>query len=507
MWTQRDQLQAYQFLRRRIVSALQFGDANHPAAPARRVLVGTAVGLGCALLVTAGFGIYGLFRPGNNDSWREAGRVVIEKESGASYVLGEDGRLHPVLNYASARLLAGAGASTVSVSARSLAGAPRGLPLGIPGAPTSLPARDALLTDAWSVCSARPAGSAEATPPSTTVTVGAAVAGTELAPGQAVLVEAGGVSYAITDGRRLRLRGAAVAVALGYDGTAPAPVTESWVNAVPPGPDLALIDVADSGERGPRLGGRRTTVGQVLVVASTVRDEQRFYLVRPDGLAPITGTEAELILNNRANRAAYPDGPPAAIPVAAPDVAGAGTAAAGTAGAGAAGSGAAGSGAAGAGTTAAGAAGAGLAGAARPGGGLPAAVPELVAMPAGQPALCAVRREATTSVRISAGLPVAGGGRAVPVAAGTRDARTADFVQVPPGAGVLVAERQSATAETGTTYLVTDQGMRFPLGGPDDVAALGYDGEQPVPVAAALLALLPTGALLDAASARQVVAP
>ncbi|MDG4829506.1 type VII secretion protein EccB [Solwaraspora sp. WMMD1047] len=486
MWTQRDQLQAYQFLRRRIVSALQFGDANHPAAPARRVLVGTAVGLGCALLVTAGFGIYGLFRPGNNDSWREAGRVVIEKESGASYVLGEDGRLHPVLNYASARLLAGAGARTVSVSARSLAGAPRGLPLGIPGAPTSLPARDALLTDAWSVCSSRPAGSAEATPPSTTVTVGAAVAGTDLVPGQAVLVQAGDVSYAITDGRRLRLRGAAVAVALGYDGAAPVPVTESWVNAIPPGPDLALIEVADSGGRGPRLGDRRTTVGQVLVVASTVRDEQRFYLVRPDGLAPITGTEAELILNNKANRAAYPDGPPAAIPVAAADVAGVDVAGP---------------------PAATGAAGVGTTGATRAGDGLPVAVPALVALPAGQPALCAVRREATTSVRVSAGPPVAGGGRPVPVARGTRDARTADFVQVPPGAGVLVAERQSATAETGTTYLVTDQGMRFPLGGPDDVAALGYDGEQPVPVAAALLALLPTGTLLDAASARQAVAP
>nr|MDT0661541.1 type VII secretion protein EccB [Micromonospora sp. DSM 115978] len=468
MWTQRDQLQAYQFLRRRIVSALQFGDANHPSAPARRVLFSGLVGLGCALLVTAGFGIYGVLRPGSNDNWREAGRVVIEKESGATYVLGEDGSLHPVLNYTSARLLAGAGARTVSVSAKSLAGAPRGLPLGIPGAPTSLPARDRLLTGAWSVCSSRPAGSADAAPATTTVTVGAAVAGADLVPGQAVLVQAGNTRYVITDGRRLKLADPAVAVALGVDGAAALPVSGAWINAIPAGPDLALVDVAGSGDAGPRLGGRRTLVGQVLVVASTVRDQQSFYLVRGDGLAPITGVEAELVLNNRANRAAYPAGPPAAVEVAAADVAAAG-----------------------------------MTGADRPADGFPAVVPRLVSPPADQPALCAVRAE-TITVRISAGPPVAPGGRAVPVAA-ARDGRTADYVHVPPGTGVLVSERQSPTAESGTTYLVTDQGLRFPLGGADDVAALGYADQPPVPVAAALLALLPAGTRLDAESARQVV--
>src|SRR5689334_17124638 len=137
MWTQRDQLQAYQFLRRRLVSALQVGDANHPSSPSRRVVLGAALGTACALLLTAGFAIAGALHPGADQNWRNPGQVVIERETGAAYVLGADGLLHPVLNYVSARLLAGT--ATATVSARALAGVPRGPLLGIPGAPGSLP--------------------------------------------------------------------------------------------------------------------------------------------------------------------------------------------------------------------------------------------------------------------------------------------------------------------------------------------------------------------------------
>ncbi|MBF9130775.1 type VII secretion protein EccB [Plantactinospora sp. S1510] len=44
MWTQRDLIQAYQFLRRRLVSALASADADHPVSPSGRLLLGTALG-------------------------------------------------------------------------------------------------------------------------------------------------------------------------------------------------------------------------------------------------------------------------------------------------------------------------------------------------------------------------------------------------------------------------------------------------------------------------------
>ncbi len=64
MWTQRDQLQAQQFMRRRLVSALHTGDANHPVPPARRLLSCYAAGVLCALLIVAAVAIYGVLRPG-----------------------------------------------------------------------------------------------------------------------------------------------------------------------------------------------------------------------------------------------------------------------------------------------------------------------------------------------------------------------------------------------------------------------------------------------------------
>ena len=64
MWTQRDQLQAYQFMRRRMVTALQAGDANLRQPPNRRVLLCFAIGAMCALLIVTVFAVLGIFRKG-----------------------------------------------------------------------------------------------------------------------------------------------------------------------------------------------------------------------------------------------------------------------------------------------------------------------------------------------------------------------------------------------------------------------------------------------------------
>ncbi|MEV6969905.1 type VII secretion protein EccB [Hamadaea sp. NPDC051192] len=64
MWTQRDQLQAHRFLRRRVVSALQAGQANPPTPPARAFVVAFGIGVIAAALLVAAFAIYGVLRPG-----------------------------------------------------------------------------------------------------------------------------------------------------------------------------------------------------------------------------------------------------------------------------------------------------------------------------------------------------------------------------------------------------------------------------------------------------------
>lgn len=467
MWTQRDQLSAYQFLRRRTVSALQTGDANHPVSPSRRVVLTGALGAAAALLITAGFGVYGALRPGASDSWREPGRVVIEKETGATYVLGADGLLHPVSNYASARLLAGGdGTATATVSGRSLSGIARGVPLGISGAPQSLPARDRLLAGPWTVCAATADGRPSSTV-TTTATVGVPGTGTPVAAQQALIVrDPAGVRYAIVDGRRLRIKDAAASASLGYDGAATAPVTAAWLSAIPAGPDLALIAVADAGKPGLRIGAQSTVVGQVLV-AQTVGSDDRYYVVRATGLEAITQTEAALILGNPATRSSYPNGRPNAITVSAADVA----------------------------TTAR---------SDRPKTNYPAKVPQAVAVTADRSVVCAASDGgAQVSVRLTDTVPLLGAGQAVAVKAEGRDARAADSVFVPPSAGALVRERQSPGADNGTVYLLTDQGIRYPIANGDAVKALGYGNVAPTPVAATLLALFPIGPALDIAAAQR----
>ncbi|GGK99578.1 type VII secretion protein EccB [Mangrovihabitans endophyticus] len=450
MWTQRDQLQAYQFLRRRIVSALQFGDANHPVAPGRRLIRATAAGLGVALLVTGGFLVAAVLHPGSTADWRSPGQILVEKETGASFVLGDDGLVHPVLNHASARLLIGS-AKITSMSSRALADAPRGRPLGIPGAPASLAAPDALITGPWAVCTTP--GDAAAL---TTAVVGASLPAARLNAGQGVVVrDPDGARYLVSDGRRLRARTGAL-VALGYDAVRPRPAGSAWIRALPAGPDLTLLDVAGVGRRGPRLAGASTRVGQILL-ARGVDGADRYYLVGADGLVPVGQTEAALILGNPDNRDAYRDGVPRPVDVAAADVAASGL----------------------------------VATRAKD----PGFPPRLPRITPGEGPVCAGGSGTGPLALWTGPAPVPSGARALPVEA-PASARTADRVYVAPGADLLVR------AGGGGTALITDQGTRYPVAGPDDLKALGYGDATVTSVTTGLLSLFPAGPELSRAAAR-----
>lgn len=466
MWTQRDQIQAYQFLRRRLISALVTADANHPASPSRRLVLGTILGVAAAVLTAAAFGVIGLLNPSGAADWRQGGQVIVERETGARYVLGQDGLLHPVLNYASARLLAGGNAdTTVTVSSSSLGSASRGAMLGIPGAPDSLPASGSLSDNTFASCTRTPPDlPAAAQPVSTVILSGAALTGHSLPVGQALFVTpSSGGEFLLTAGHRFRLTGAAAA-ALGYEDVPPTPVADSWLDTVPAGRDLAPLAVPDAGAPGPTIGGTPTLVGQVLGDGS-------YYLVQADGVAPIGATEARLVLGDSANIAAYPNGRPSVVRLSV----------------------------------------AALAGAARapvtPQTG-PADYPRslpTVATIGPNAVVCAVGDGTDDSAIVAATrLPLPQGAAVMRV--GERaDDRVADEVYVPPGSGTLVRERVGSGGGTGAMYLITDAGTKYPVPSQDAAAALGYAGVTPKQVAGTLLALLPTGPSLDPVAARQVV--
>ncbi|MGH3564410.1 MAG: type VII secretion protein EccB, partial [Mycobacterium sp.] len=152
--------------------------------------------------------------------------------------------LHPVLNLASARLIAGTDANPRPVSEADLGRAKRGPLLGIPGAPQVL---GTALSDAetWAVCDT--AGEAART---TTVIVGDGQPGPDahsMDPEQPVLVtpEAGGTTYLLYQGRRavVNLADPAVVRALRPAGLAPRRVSGLLLNAIPEAPPAVEFPV------------------------------------------------------------------------------------------------------------------------------------------------------------------------------------------------------------------------------------------------------------------------
>ncbi|HEY4022468.1 MAG TPA: type VII secretion protein EccB, partial [Pseudonocardiaceae bacterium] len=419
------------------------------------LVLGTILGVAAAVLTAAVFGVLGLLNPSSSANWKQGGQVIVEQDNGARYILGKDGRLYPVLNYASARLLAaGNGTATATVSVDALSSVSRGSMLGIPGAPDSLPTGSAMADHLFTACSkTSPSQPANAEPTSTLILGSSADAGQQaLGLGQGLLVStADNQVFLIADGFRFRVPDSGTLAALHYDTIGQLPVALNWLGSVPAGPDLSLVDIAGSGSSGPDVGGQSTRIGQVLT-------DGEYYVVRSDGLEPVSQTEAYLITGDQHNANAYPNNQPAAIPTSVAAIsATARSHQTGTVG-------------------------------------LPGQLPRIVALGA-NPALCATGDGTSGSVvTAGAALPLPAGAQPINVAG---SGQQANQVYVPPGSGVLVREQTGLTTNTGATYLVTDTGRKYLVPTQAAIASLGYGSLTPTDVAEPLLALLPDGPALD----------
>jgi type VII secretion protein EccB len=204
-------------------------------------------------------------------------------------------QLHPVLNLASARLIAGRPDNPTTVKSSELDKIPRGNLLGIPGAPERLVqnmSRDAL----WTVCGD--------TNPGVTVIAGPLGTGGEratgLQPHHAVLAANEGRTWLLWDGRRSALdlanRAVTDALGLGADIPAPRPIAVGLFNAIPEGPALAAPTIAGAGEPAQFTLPVPAPVGAV-VAAYDADNTIRYYAVLRDGLQPISEVLAGILRN------------------------------------------------------------------------------------------------------------------------------------------------------------------------------------------------------------------
>ncbi|MGW2654581.1 type VII secretion protein EccB [Streptomyces sp. NPDC001478] len=472
MQSRKDQVQAHMFVMGRLTSGMLRGDPDSPESPVGRTNRGMAWGIGLGAVLAVGFLLFGLISPAGSRAWRQESALIVQKDTGTRYLyLG--GKLRPVRNYASAKLIAADRLKAVQVSGASLRGEPHGTPVGIPGAPDSLPAAGDLETGAWQVCADEP----EHTGPDgtgraavTTLRVGFPVAGTSPGAGRALLVEGpDGRRYALWGNHRLRIGGHGAAESLGYAGATPTRVSAAFLDSVPAGPDLEAPDVEGRGTAGPRIGGAAGRIGQVYVLDSPGAASQH-YLLEKAGLRALSAPGAALVLgDDRTAKLAYGGAAPAAIRLTADQLARHRAPAT----------------------------------AVRDPAQWPTRTPS-VQEPGPGTAVCAQITPDGASPRVRLAL-LPGAAAADAPAAGPEIARAClpvDGVGIRPGGGALVQALGAGGSVIGTTtYLVTDVGVKYRLPDATSVERLGLKGGHAQAVPSRLLDMLPTGPVLDAAVA------
>ncbi|MGZ4512581.1 MAG: type VII secretion protein EccB [Mycobacterium sp.] len=276
----------YRFLLRRVECALLGGNIDTFGARSRAQTAALTIGCVLAAIVVAGAALVALLRP---RVALDGAQLVMGRESGALYVRVGD-TWHPVLNLASARLIAATAANPQPVPEADLARAKRGPLLGIPGAPQFIGEPLQADESAWTICDTDGDGA-------TAVVLGRTDDATarRLSSGQAALVASGPGSpaYLLYDGERavVDVADATVLRALRLEGRAPRLVSQSLLNAIPEAPPIRAPRIRGAGEKAAGLPG--FAVGSVVRITRAGGDE--YYAVLAAGVQRIGQVAADLL--------------------------------------------------------------------------------------------------------------------------------------------------------------------------------------------------------------------
>ncbi len=519
MASRRDELNAYTFARKRTVAAFLRPSPSGSEEGAPRPLHAVGPSLVAGALLLAGFGAWGMIKPGAPQGWNKPGeKVLVGSESTTRYVIlrNADGKpeLHPVLNLASAKLLLDPqkfGVLKIQESILDSGRIPHGPTLGIPYAPDRLPSgSDAGTAKLWSVCEQPDGGDANSVQKAAFVLAdrdapkvdgGGRLHGDQALyvqgpDGARYLVDADGTSYLIggTSWRTASKEDLNLLVRVLFgQGAQPQVVSADWLKTFNQGRPLDFPQLdgvgTPAGVRG--LSPAVDKIGMVISAPGGTGDQE--YVVLRGKVAPVSALVGKLLLNMRdlparPVTAMYPGARPAPQPVAAQDFTPDAAAFYGDRG-------------------------------------WPQQPPRQ-ANTAGAHTACSVYRgtigpdgRPQVSVWVGPAYPA-------PVVDGTS-------AYVTPGSGLLYRQVSGAnTADSGQVFLVTDTGLRYAVQSNDDSAhatpgtgaaplgqqqngpggaqqadearaRLGYAQVQPVPVPQAWSSFRPTGPTLATTDARQ----
>ncbi|WP_225846548.1 type VII secretion protein EccB [Streptomyces sp. HPF1205] len=503
MASRKDQLNAYNHARKRTVAAFLQPSPGGSEEGAPRPLRALGPSLIVGALALAVFGALGLLQPAAPQGWDTPGAyVIVGSESTTRYVVlqdtGADGKpgqkqLHPVLNFASAKLLLDPDKGQVIKVKESVLDSgkvPHGATIGIPYAPDRLPtAQDAGTPKDWAVCDRPSTGSGNAPDQAVFVLADkeAATARARMrltgnqvlyvkdaADNSEYLVDADGTRFPLGDPQHKDpARMAQLRSTLFGQGAQPQPVTKEWLKSLNPGSPIwfpALDNPGATTKDGP--------VGTVLQATSAAGEE--YYVVTQQGIESTSAFAALLIREDTgqaaAKRTTVPPGLVSKFQGAAAD--------------------------------------------------WPSQEPKTVNVPG------AAGPGTTVACSVLAGTANATGRPPLQVWAGTSYPATivngATSAYVTPGTGLLYVEVTGKDATEGTLYLVTDTGLRYavprnndstaatatptpapasaPAGSPPVNLAqtrLGYASVVPKGIPLTWSEFLPKGPTLDTESAMQ----
>ncbi|GAA4998679.1 type VII secretion protein EccB [Kitasatospora paranensis] len=333
MASRRDELNAYNFARKRTVGAfLQPGgggnDEDAPR-PVRAVLPSFVVGA----VIVAGFGMWGVIKPSAPVNWDDGKNIIQGKDSTTRYVVLEDPTshekfLHQVLNMSSAKLVLPAGSKVVQVADSVLdAYKNHGATIGIPYAPDRLPGSDdAGDAKKWSVCD-RPGSDASQATINQAVFVAAdqdaknlAKPDLVLSEGQGLYVQAppirkdvdaskflvdmNGVKHAVGEVSLTGARRSAMESGLFGDQVQPQQVTQAWLDTLATGAPIKFPEIPGF-SKDSKIKSQVKLPANQAVVGHLLHFQNTYYVVGKTKLVAITPFQAELIRNDPDLSVAY----------------------------------------------------------------------------------------------------------------------------------------------------------------------------------------------------------
>jgi len=151
--SRKDQLDAFNFARRRMVANLVVPTATGSDEGAPRPVRTFATSIILSAIAVAAVAVLGVFKPAAPSGWQNG--LAVDESTGAAYIYTKsNNQLHSVYNITSARLILGSNFAKYDVPDSTInnSGVTIGSPVGILGAPEDVPSASNMTLTQWSLC-------------------------------------------------------------------------------------------------------------------------------------------------------------------------------------------------------------------------------------------------------------------------------------------------------------------------------------------------------------------